>query len=115
MSWELKLNDKEGKPVEVDVFEEGGTYAVGGTNLAELNVTYNYGKVLREVWNGESLTLLNGKNAGRMLKLLRDSVKVLGTKQDNDYWNATEGNVGYMLNILLTWAEANPDAVFEVY
>ena len=113
MSFDVRLKDKEGETVKVDAHEEGGTYALGGTPKAELNVTYNYSKVLNEVW-GEGTGFLDGKKAGRVTKLLRDTVTVLGTEQDEDYWKATEGNVGYALSVLLKWAEQYPDATFEV-
>ena len=114
MSYDVRLKDSEDKTVKVEAHEEGGTYALGGTPTAELNVTYNYSKVLVEIWDGESLSLLNGKKASKVTKLLEDSVKVLGTEQDADYWKATEGNVGYALNILLGWAKQYPDSTFEV-
>ena len=66
------------------------------------------------MWDGESLRFLNGKKASRVTKLLEDSVKVLGTEKDADYWKATEGNVGHALSILLRWAKQYPDATFEV-
>ena len=43
-----------------------------------------------------------------------EAVKKLGTTQDSDYWKPTPGNAGHALNILLTWAVDNPDAIFRV-
>ena len=113
MSYDVRLKDADGNTVKVDNHEEGGTYALGGTPEAELNVTYNYSKVLNELW-GEGTVFLDGKRADRVTKLLRDTVTVLGTERDDDYWKPTEGNVGYALSILLRWAEQYPDATFEV-
>jgi hypothetical protein len=44
MSWWVYLEDEHGNPVDVDCHKEGGTYAMFGTSVAELNITYNYGK-----------------------------------------------------------------------
>ena len=47
MSFDISLNHPEtGKIAEVENFTEGGTYAIGGSNEADLNVTYNYSKHL---------------------------------------------------------------------
>jgi len=40
MSWDIRLvNRNDGKPVTVDRHQEGGTYPIGGTDMAELSVT----------------------------------------------------------------------------
>lgn len=108
MSYDIELRDKEtGKIVEVESHEEGGTYALGGINEADLNVTYNYAKHFN--FRG-----LHEKRAGDMIPEMEKTVAELGITQDKDYWNPTKGNVGHAVNILLKWAKQNPDAIFEV-
>lgn len=107
MSYWVYLNDDRGT-VEVEPHEEGGTYVLGGTPRAELNVTYNYSRhfsVKKE---------LDGKTAGETIPILVDAVRRLGVERDPNYWNPTEGNVGYMASILLCWALQHPDAVWSV-
>ena len=115
MSFWVYLHNKEGKIVEVDNHTEGGTYSVFGTDNAELNITYNYSKHYYEHLNNtQGLRYLHEKKAKEVISDLERTVKILGTKRDNDYWNPTEGNAGYALNILLEWAKQNPDAIFIV-
>jgi len=105
--------EEEGEPVSVDCHMEGGTYACGGMDTAELNITYNYSRHFTKVLlNG--LKSLDGKHAKDVIKKLKKAVKKLGTTQDSDYWKPTAGNAGFALNILLTWAIDNPDAIFRV-
>ncbi len=107
MSWWIYLKNKEGKAVEVPHFTEGGTYPMGGTNTAELNVTYNYSKHF-------DFKELDEKTGEEAMQLLMKAVDTLGSKRDNDYWNPTKGNVGYACRILLGWALKNPEAIFTV-
>ncbi len=106
MSWDVYLEDNAGS-VDVEQHEEGGTYAVGGIKQAELNVTYNYGKHF-------SFDTLNGIKAKDTVQQLQKAIYDLGTVKSPDYWQPTEGNVGYTCEILLRWAEANPEAVWRV-
>lgn len=106
MSWWVSLN-KKGIPVEVDSFREGGTYCMFGASEADLNVTYNYGKHF-------DFNSLHRKKAKTTIKVLEDKIKEFGTKKEKDYWQPTKGNVGYALNILLTWAKQYPEARWRV-
>ena len=113
MSHWVRLNDANGDCVKVERHSEGGTYAVGGIDHAELNVTYNYAADIHRHIKG-GVRSLNGGRAGDWVKPLRAAVAALGTDRDEDYWAPTEGNAGYALSILLSWAEVHPDAIFEV-
>jgi hypothetical protein len=114
MSYDVSL-EKRCRPVEVDKFCEGGTYAVGGIDTAELNITYNYGKWYWKCFDTKKgLMFLNNKKAKDCIRKLEKAVKFLGTKRHSDYWKPTKGNCGYALNILLKWAKDNPDAIFKV-
>lgn len=99
--------------VEVARHAEGGTYQLGGTNAAELNVTYNYGRFYYPQLP-EGLRTLHEKRAADCIEMLEERVQALGTNRDGDYWAATPGNAGYALSILLAWAKEHPDAVFRV-
>lgn len=112
MSYDVELRDGDGEAVMVEAHEEGGTYQVGGTNRARLNVTYNYSEVYSVV--GFSLRDLHGKRAGDTLEQLTELVKKLGTRRFENYWAPTPGNAGHALNILLGWAKAHPDATWNV-
>ena len=63
--------------VEVPSFEEGGTLALGGTTEADLNVTYNYGKLFRFA----SLDGLTGAEAVKRIQIAARHVRVGHTYQ----------------------------------
>ncbi len=94
--------------VTVPPHSEGGTHVLGGTDEAELNVTYNYSTHWR-------VKDIDGMKADDTIPILEEQVALLGTARDEDYWAATKGNVGYMCSILLAWAKQHPDAVWEVH
>ena len=113
MSWDIALQ-VDGESVPVDHHEgEGGTYEVGGTDRAELNVTYNYSEVTKLV-DFHFRDKLNGRLAGRTIALLRTVVERLGTVRSEDYWAPTPGNAGHAANILLGWARTYPEATWRV-
>jgi hypothetical protein len=120
MSYDVSLVDPETREVlTVPSHEEGGTYQVGGTEKAELNITYNYSEVYRLVRDenneGFSMNYLEGKTAESTIKKLQTVVDILGTNnQCFDYWAPTPGNAGYAASILLAWARLHPKGVWNV-
>lgn len=95
MSYWVTLQDERGKALEVEPHSEGGTYALGGTEEASLNVTYNYAScyssVEVEVEPGDpkpfSLRLLHDIPAGVTIPWLEKVVAELGTERyEGQYW-----------------------------
>lgn len=114
MSYDISLIDKDGEPVTVELFEEGGTLPLGGTDKTTLNVTYNYSMhFYSHLDHVKGIRWLYGKQAKDTIKQLEQAVKELGMEQNSDYWLATEGNAGYALSILLKWAKQHPEAIWE--
>jgi hypothetical protein len=107
-------DESEGwESVPVEHFTDGGTYPIGGTDRAELNVTYNYGEHIWKYLDG-GLRAIHGKRAGDFIETLERAVAELGTERDHDYWAATPGNAGHALNIMLAWSKQYPDAIWSV-
>lgn len=101
--------------VTVDRHAEGGTYVLGGTDAAEIAITYNYSQHYYEHLNPEDgLRWLNGRKARDVIPDLERAVSALGQDRAPDYWAPTAGNAGHALSILLCWAKQHPDAVFKV-
>lgn len=89
-------------------FEEGGTYALGGTSECDLNVTYNY-------WVMFDFHALDGRTGADTVAALREFAE--RWKHDavyKDYWAPTPGNVRSAVVRLLSFAEAHPDGVWHV-
>ena len=111
MSYDVSLWDNK-QVVKVPRHEEGGTYAVGCINTADLNITFNYANQYAK--HNFSIKDLDNQFADNMIEIMNNIVLALGTVRDEDYWKSTPGNAGYALNILLGWARENPDAMFRV-
>ncbi len=97
--------------LEVEYFTEGGTYPLGGSTDADLNITYNYSPhYYRVLPNGEGLRGLNGLTVEEALPQLSEGVKALGTDEHPDYWKATEGNARRALVTLEKWCQLAIDS-----
>ena len=84
MSYDVYLVDPSGEGFTVEPFEEGDTYALGGTTKPELNVTYNYGPLYRKYLAENGLRCLHGKTAAETLPRLESAVAALGINRDDD-------------------------------
>lgn len=110
MSYDIDLCDPvSGATLELDEPHQmkGGTYCVGGTTEASLNVTWNYGKH----FDFQSLNKISGAES---IPVLESAIYRLGDKTDPDYWQPTEGNVKRALIQLLTLAKMRPDGAWKV-
>ena len=120
--------EKDGQTVSVEPFAEGGTYVMGGSTDAELNVTWNYGprfveawdkedfenRVVKLGWHGTLHAMLHERVASETVPLLEQAIATLSTDTDSDYWKATSGNAGHALSVLCQWAKEHPEATWRV-
>ena len=113
--WVYLCNPETGVPLELaEAHEEGGTYALGGTTEAGLNVTYNYSSVYRP--HGFNLRDLDGKTARETTPDLERVIAAIGTVEpDNNYWAPTPGNAGRALHVLARWGRELPHGVWAVH
>jgi hypothetical protein len=116
VSYDIRLKD----PATQEVLmvghhtHKGGTYALGGSSLAEHNITYNYSSFYFETIDPKlGIGWLYGKTGAETLGVLKAAVERLGTEQDPDYWKATRGNAGHALIALIDFASARPDGVWD--
>jgi hypothetical protein len=116
MSYDIELVDPVSKNVlhlESPHHMRGGTYAVGGTTEASLNVTYNYSKHLYRVMGEGGIRSIYGKSAVDSIPMLEKAIAQLGDDISEDYWEPTEGNVKRALLQLYTLAKMRPDGVWN--
>jgi len=116
MSYDIRLVDDKGETIYLPESHalRGGTYALGGTTEAWLNVTYNYSQFFHAALDAEKgIRWLYGRRARDCVAALEKAIAVLGTTTDDDYWRATPGNAGAALNNLLTLARLCPDGIFQ--
>lgn len=109
MSYWISLrNPDDEQPLILAVaHSEGGTYALGGTDEAVLNVTYNYARFF-------NFRALDSKTGEASIPLLEAAVEELGTERDENYWASTSGSAGYACSILLKWAREHPEGIWHV-
>jgi hypothetical protein len=100
-----------GNPLHVNEHTEGGTYCVDGTNLAQIDVTYNYALHYNAFWS-QGIVGIYHRKASDVIPELEKAVEALGVECDDSYWRPTPGNAGYALSVLLSWAKQYPNGIF---
>ena len=116
MSYDISLVDpvtRETLEVESPHHIRGGTYAVGGTSEAWLNITYNYGRFYREVFGEKGIRTIYGMTGAESIPVLKAAMDKLGDDVDPDYWEPTEGNAKRALAGLLALAQLRPDGIWD--
>lgn len=116
MSYDLGLRDAiTGEHLELDEPHQmkGGTYAIGGCDTADINITYNYAGHFRRVMGNGGIRILYGKTGAESIPILESAIAGLGNDVDDDYWNATEGNAKRALQHCLALARMRPDGVWD--
>lgn len=116
MSYDVRVVDPETE--ETYLFDSkhryiGGTYVLGGTREAWLNVTYNYGKYYHELW-GYGLGGFHEWKVSEVMPKLVEGITALGTEKDDNYWAATPGNAGAALADLLAIMAQFPQGKVQV-
>lgn len=81
---------------------------------AEIDITTNYSKRIREVANMH-LSDLRGKCATEGAAMLMPLITGLGDETNPNYWKPADGNIKRIALILLEWAFQHPNAVFQAF
>jgi len=115
MSYDIyMLNPETREPVqfEAPLDVRGGTYAMGGTTEAWLNVTYNYSRHYG-IMGDKGIRTIYGMTGLDSLAVLDAAIAQLGDDTDPDYWKATEGNAKAALVNLRQIAALCPSAIWS--
>jgi len=116
MSYDIDLNDPiTGNVIEFDTPHQlrGGTYRVGGSNNASLNITYNYSRFYYNVLDEDKgIRAIYGMTGADSIPVLEAAISLLGDDVSEDYWDATEGNAKSALLKLVALAKMRPDGVW---
>ena len=116
MSYDIDLLDPvTKKTIELDFPHamRGGTYALGGTTQASLNVTYNYARFFYKTMGDDGIRTLYGKTGAESIPILQSAIGQLGDDVSDNYWDDTEGNAKQALCQLLALAKMRPDGVWS--
>jgi len=122
VSYNVELQDPVTRnvlEVEKPHYMKGDKYDPEGSTRLELGVTWNYSghicRVFGTVMQGiHSLSSLYGMTGAESIPVLKAAIALLGDEVNEDYWQATEGNVKQALNHLLAMAQMRPDGVWRV-
>lgn len=115
MSYDIYLRDAQGDTIYFEnPFDlRGGTYAMGGTTEAWLNVTYNYAPHFYRTMGEKGIRTIYGLTGEASVPILRSAIDALGDDTDPDYWKPTEGNAKAALRNALALALAAPDGIWD--
>lgn len=116
MSYDISLVDPVTKEVlELDCVHsiKGGTYASEGTNLAILNITWNYAPFFYNAFGSAGIRTIYGKTGAESISILKNAMSKLKNDASDNYGNITEGNAKSALAGLLSFAQLRPDGIWE--
>ena len=142
MSYDIYLVDPiTRKTLELDAPHQmrGGTYALGGTTEAHLNVSFDYGvhfwlvfeelpapRPLAPEWMHKmaavdseihytiaGIRTLYGLSGAESLPILDRAMALLKDNGTDNYWDATEGNAKRALIQLRALAALRPDGIWD--
>lgn len=114
--------ERDGATAELrePLMHEGGTYVVGGSTIAELNVTYNYGRAFADALRASGypfdgmVSWLDGRPVLDTLPEIEAVTKQLPDAPDpDDYWRGSPGNAGHAAAILLRMGREVPDGTWR--
>jgi hypothetical protein len=117
MSYDIYLKDPVTKKTIIFDFVHqmaGGTRAIGGTNEAWLNITYNYSRhFYKHLDSDDGIRTIYGKTGAETIPLLQAACDKLGDDMFDNYWLPTEGNAKQALKHLIAFAQLRPDGVWN--
>ena len=117
MSYDISLKDPvTTKEIVLDEIHQmkGGTYPVGGTKQAHLNITYNYAPFYYSSLDTEKgIRKIYGMTGAESIPILKKGIQALKDDISENYWDATEGNAKRALYQLIALAEMRPDGIWD--
>ena len=121
MGYTIQLLDKNGTILPIEyVVSFSGSQTCLDTDRAEMLMTYNYSNTLAQGFHYDhnrhksGIRWLNGQLAKDTVQKLSQAILRLGIKCSEDYFTATDGNVGFSLWVLLGWALEHPCGKWRV-
>ena len=116
MSYDIAIVDEEDTVLRGSKVHKiaGGTYEMGGSYQAWLNITYNYSQFYYQIWPEGLIDKFNGMNSKDAIAYLLGAIKILGTKTTQDYWEATPGNAGKALQDLVKLIQLFPEGKLRI-
>lgn len=116
MSYDVSILDKEKRVMSQTEKHQikGGTYEIGGTKQAWLNITYNYSEHFVNAFGKSLKKVIHGKSSKEIIPILEEGIKILGTNTSTDYWESTPGNAGKALQDLKDLCTIYPEGTIDI-
>lgn len=103
------------------LIHEGSTYVIGGSDVAEVSLTYNYAETIALAFEAKvgrkfpgMASWLRGRFAVDTIPEMEAIRSVLPDEpSDAGYWAATPGNAGHAVALLLRMARQRPSAIWK--
>lgn len=120
MSYDISLCDPVSKETILldDAHDmRGGTYALGGTRKARLNITWNYAPFYYDA-DEKGIRGIYGMTGAESISYLENMIQSIKEKHpdlevSSDYWGAKPGNAVRPLYMLIALAKLRPDGVWD--
>lgn len=111
-------------------YMRGANYVIGGSDQAELSITYNYGRWYRKdyAFGKNGIRSINGLSGAESISVLKNAIAGLEESKEelpeeevnqcleqgvSGYWMPTRENAIRPLYQLLAMAQMRPDGVWE--
>ncbi len=109
MSFDISLVSTDGASLRVKSHNEGGIKnALGGWDTPSMNLPGQYRRIFE-------FAILKDKSAMESIPILKEAVERLGAERSGNFYDASFGNVGYICQILLNWAEQFPTGEWSTF
>lgn len=108
MSYDIEIKTKTGERLRFPTTHDlaGGTFCLGGTDEAWLNVTYNYYRFFVRALGKNGIRSIYGLTPKESIPILDAAIAKLGNaKPEPNYWKACAGNAKKALLDLKRLAE----------
>lgn len=91
----------------------GGTYQLGGSWNASLNITYNYSPIFYRILGEKGIRVIYGLTGEESMPILKKAIAELSGDTDVNYWKPTEGNAKAALKNLVSLAIIHPKGIWS--
>ena len=80
-----------------------------------MSLTWNYSKYYYQYLDSDAgLRWLDGKTVKNTMERLISARNMLTNNPSDDYWEATPGNAGHALAVLISWGKQHPRGIWRV-
>lgn len=117
MGYNLRIVDEQCNTKRSPIWlpEMGATYPIGGSDMLELSITYNYAPFFKKAFESEQgIKILHNTHTLFSIPIIVRAISKLTDDATDNYWDATEGNSKKALQDILWLSAIGYDGVWKV-